>query len=117
MTGGHAKKPEPLMTLRQAGAIAQVHPHTVSKWITAGSLAADGRTRVRLRALKLGRLWRVARCDLEAFGRALAGQDGATVVAGGGQGTDDAARRSERELKKTPGYRRAMQRLAARGVV
>ena len=47
----------PLLTIAQTAAICQVSIKTVRRWIERGELVAH----------RLGRQWRIARKDLEAF--------------------------------------------------
>jgi excisionase family DNA binding protein len=48
---------ERMLTLKEVAQILKVHPLTVYEWVKAG----------KLRAYKLGRVYRVAEKDLEVF--------------------------------------------------
>lgn len=48
---------EKLLTTEQVAGILQVHPFTVLKYIKTG----------KIKAIKLGRVWRIRESDVEAF--------------------------------------------------
>jgi excisionase family DNA binding protein len=48
---------EDLLTVEQAAAKLQIAPKTLKDWLRAG----------RIKGVRVGRLWRIKECDLEAF--------------------------------------------------
>ena len=97
------------MTLAQAARLSPGRPHsgTVLRWIRQGVNDANGR-RVFLAGRKIGGSWFVTEADMEAFAMATTADRGRPTMTTG---------KTRRSPRPKSGHDRAMQSLAAKGLV